>query len=264
MKVVAIVQARMNSTRLPGKVMLPLVGDKPVLDVVVSRVAAAKSISQVVVATSLNTADSAISNWCARNRVACYKGSEADVLGRVYGAAKMFRADVVVDITADCPLVDPGHIDRLITEFTGANESYKPTAVNNCALDYVSNCWERQWPDGLDVQVYSMLALDRVAHCEDSVREHVGWNVHRLAERFDFHLRQVSPPPKYRRPELGLTLDEFQDYELLKKLFVEMYLAHGTVLFPAEAALDYLLARPELMAINADVKRKVPGEGDKK
>ena len=113
MKIVAIIQARMSSARLPGKVMLKL-GDKIVLEHVTSRVKLAKSINQVVVATSTDASDDVISQWCEENQVDCYRGSLTDVLDRYVQAATHFNADYVVRITADCPLIDPHIIDEVV------------------------------------------------------------------------------------------------------------------------------------------------------
>lgn len=251
MKTVAIIQARMNSTRLPGKVMLPL-ADTTVLGVVCRRVAAAHRVNEVVVATSRATADTAVERWCVQNRVSSYRGSEDDVLGRVYEAARMFHADAVVDVTADCPLVDPRHIDALVERFA---------TDRGTAVDYVSNCIIRNWPDGLDVQVYTFDALRAIHGYGESVREHTGWNIHRFADALGLHVRQPMAPPRYARPQWGLTLDEPRDYELLRRVFAEMTLRHGDALFPVEAALDWLAERPEVLAINAGVVRKEPGNG---
>lgn len=260
MTTVAIIQARMNSTRLPGKVMLQLPGGT-VLQTVVERVRAAKRVDRVVVATSMNKADAQITSLCWHNGIDCHRGSEADVLDRVYQAAISRGADYVVDITADCPLVDPRHIDRIVGELIGDRRSFKSRSHDDDDLDYVSNCWIREWPDGLDVQAYSIDALEKVWRSQTAAREHVGWNIPQQADKHGFHLRQICAPKKYQHPEIGVTLDEPADYTLLKKLFTEAVLAHGgNNVFPVEWALDYLLDRPEMLAINAGVKRKEPGK----
>ena len=258
MSVIAIVQARMNSTRLPGKVMKPLVG-YTVLQTICERVAAAKRVDRVIVATSMNKPDVAISRACYDMAIPYFRGSEDDVLDRVYQAAVAFQADYIVDITADCPLVDPVHIDRIVSELVGTSRSYQPRDLDNSCFDYVSNCWQREWPDGLDVQAYTFNALEKIWKSKTSVREHVGWNIPEQAGDLGLNCRQICAPKRYRHPEWGLTLDEPQDYDLLKRLFFEAVLAHGNHLFPVEWVLDYLLKHDDMLGINKDVTRKTPG-----
>ena len=160
--VVAIVQARMGSSRLPGKVLLDIAG-APMLWHVVQRARRATTLDRVLVATSTATADDAVATWCVTTGVECFRGSEPDVLDRYYQAATQAGADVVVRLTADCPLLDPAVIDRVVTCFlTGS-------------YDYVSNVAPPTFPDGLDTEVFYLAALQRAwqeAH-KPSEREHV-------------------------------------------------------------------------------------------
>jgi spore coat polysaccharide biosynthesis protein SpsF (cytidylyltransferase family) len=257
MNVVCVIQARMRSTRLPGKVLLPLV-DMTVLETIVRRIMCAKTVNKIVVATSTSGADAAIQRLCAEKDIPCFRGSEEDVLDRVYQAAKHYKADIIVDITADCPLVDPRHIDRIIYEFLGQSYSRK----DDCKVDYASNCLLREWPDGLDIQAYTMDALEKVWRNSASVREHVGWNIGQAAMNgADYECRHISPPTKYTLPHWGLTLDEKEDYDLLLCLFREAYIANGNIQFPVEWVLNYLLNNLHLLDINKNIKRKVPGNG---
>lgn len=262
MTVIAVIQARMGSSRLPGKVLLPL-GDSTVLKTVVDRVRMASRVDKVVVATTMATADIEIERLCINNNIHCFRGSEADVLDRVYQAACRYRADHIVDITADCPLVDPRHIDRIVGDLLGCGTSQSPRNRQDYkgAPDYVSNCIERDWPDGLDIQAYSIGALEAVWRSMDSVREHVGWNIPQLAANLDLACRQIMAPRKYHLPAWGLTLDEINDYMLLKQVFAEMTLKAGSNLFSVEDCLDWLLMRPDVLAINAGVIRKERGRG---
>lgn len=214
-----------------------------------------------MVATSLASADVAIEKLCLKERITCYRGSEDDVLDRVYQAALYHRANYIVDITGDCPLVDPRHIDRIIDDLLGTSRSFRTTGKEITNPDYVANCWVREWPDGLDIQAYTMLALEKIWCSKKSVREHVGWNIPQHADEFQFNIRQTCAPKRYEHPDWGLTLDEPKDYNLLKLLFSEAVLAYGDHLFPVEFVLEYLLKRPECLRMNADVKRKVPGNG---
>jgi glutamate-1-semialdehyde aminotransferase/spore coat polysaccharide biosynthesis protein SpsF (cytidylyltransferase family) len=147
-KVVAIVQARLDSTRLPGKVLKPLQG-RPLLSHVVSRLQESKMINKVIVATSNEDSDIPIAEFCAHNEVSCFRGSKNDVLDRFYHAAKLFDAEVIVRITGDCPLIDPQVTDRVIKCYLTGDS------------DYVSNIHPPTFPDGLDTEVFSFSVLER-------------------------------------------------------------------------------------------------------
>lgn len=160
--VVAIIQARMGSSRLPGK-SLATIEKHPMLWHVIERVKRAKLVDRVVVATSIAAADDAIEHMCRENGVFCYRGSEDDVLDRFYHAALAEKPAKVVRITADCPLIDPEVIDRVVKRFERGD------------LDYASNTMVRSYPDGLDTEVFSFSALERAWHeaTKTSEREHV-------------------------------------------------------------------------------------------
>ena len=129
-KTVAIIQARMNSSRLPGKVLQEISG-KPMLTHVYQRVRQAKSIHQVVIATTIDESDDPIENFCQRNEIAYYRGSMHDVLDRYYQAAKKFKAKIIVRITADCPLIDPQLIDETVFSFFGV--PYIPNQIGRAS-----------------------------------------------------------------------------------------------------------------------------------
>ena len=161
MTVVAIIQARMSSSRLPGKVLLPLV-EKPVLAHVIERLSYSRLIEKIVVATSVDSSDDPIANFCRENHVLCFRGSLEDVLDRYYRAAIENHADSVVRITADCPVIDPVVVDAVITGFLSGN-------YDLFGLD-------GEFPDGLDCTVFSLSALKkaRLNAKLKSEREHVG------------------------------------------------------------------------------------------
>lgn len=162
MKVVAIVQARMGSSRLPGKVMKPIV-DKPVIELLLTRLDLSTEIDQIVVATSLDPKNIELKNHVTSLGFDCHMGSEDDVLGRVYDAAKSFHADIVIRITGDCPFVDPGLVDLIVREFKSSS------------ADYVSNINPPTYPDGLDVEVFAFSALEKAQKeaTTDFDKEHV-------------------------------------------------------------------------------------------
>jgi spore coat polysaccharide biosynthesis protein SpsF len=148
MSLVALVQARMSSTRFPGKVLADLAG-KPMLWHVVDRTQRARQIDQVCVVTSDFPDDDVIAEFCVKLGVACFRGNLHDVLDRYYQAAAKMEADPIVRITADCPLIDPDVVDAVITMFKTGE------------YDYVSNTIERTFPDGLDVEVFRFASLKR-------------------------------------------------------------------------------------------------------
>jgi len=172
MKIVAIIQARMGSTRLPGKVLMDL-GGETVLARVLGRLQRAIMIDEIVVATIDSAADDAIIRECQRLEVSCFRGSEDDVLDRYYQAARMFAAEVVVRITSDCPVIDPDLVDETIGTFQV-----------QCG-DYCSNSFPRTYPRGLDTEVFTMNALEQAWH-----------NARRLYER------EHVTPYLYEHPEL--------------------------------------------------------------
>lgn len=165
-RVVAIIQARMGSTRLPGKVLADVAG-QPMLARVVARVAAARRVHQVVVATTTAPADDAVAIFCREHGIACFRGDEHDVLDRFCQAARAYEADVVVRVTADCPLLDPAVLDHVVARLT------EPGPDGPC--DYASNCLVYTYPDGLDVEAFSFAALQRAWReaTKPSDREHV-------------------------------------------------------------------------------------------
>jgi spore coat polysaccharide biosynthesis protein SpsF len=148
MKTVIIVQARMTSTRLPGKILKEVLG-KSLLTYQLERLRRIKGAQAVVIATTTNDTDQPIVDFCVQNTVAYFRGSEDDVLSRYYGAALEHAADAVVRITSDCPLIDPEVVDQVISFYE----------VNYPKFDYVSNVTQRTFPRGMDTEVFSMKAL---------------------------------------------------------------------------------------------------------
>lgn len=246
-KVVAIIQARMQSTRLPGKVLLPLAGHS-VLWWLVKRVSLATLVDRIIIATTINPANDPILRKATEEMLSecCiyrYSGEEDDVIGRVISAAKYSGADIIVDITGDCPMVDPRHIDACIR---GLDDLH----------DYTSNdVIFRSWPDGLDVQAYWTKALEKCIE-KFNPKQHAGWNIGSRYEHF--RCRSWPAPPEFNWAELGLTLDTPEDYELLKILFELFGKDPG---FSAESVIRYLRHNPQLIAINSSVRRKAPEEG---
>lgn len=204
MRSVAIVQARMGSSRLSGKVMMPLAGI-PVLDHVVTRVMAARRIDDVVVATSDLPGDDTIADHCATQGWKCARGSETDVLSRYAAAARASKAGIVVRVTSDCPLFSPQILDDMLAAFDPS------------AMDYMSTNWpERTFPVGLDCEVMRADALLDIAQgaTDPYDREHVTAHFYRNPDRFRLAGHRCALPLAHLR----VTLDTAEDYDRLVAL----------------------------------------------
>jgi spore coat polysaccharide biosynthesis protein SpsF len=237
-KVVAIIQARMGSTRLPGKVLKDLCGET-VLARVVHRTRRATLLNEVVVATSVQPADDAIVQECGRLSVACFRGDEADVLDRYYRAAEKFSADAIVRITSDCPLIDPEVSDKTIRAFLEQHP------------DYASNVLERRYPRGLDTEVMTFAALESARRDarDPYQREHVTPFLYQHPERF----RLVSVTGDRDYSHYRWTLDTVEDLEFLRAV----YERHAEASDPSwQDVLRILEGEPDLAMINQHVIQK--------
>ena len=240
-RVVATIEARMTSSRLPGKVLLPALGD-PMLLHLVRRLKAASSIDAIVIATTVNKSDQPIVDFAFANGIYVFRGSEENVLERVVGAAEMLNAQVIVEITGDCPIIDPTLVERTIQLFLRSQ------------IDYVSNSLVRSYPDGMDTQVFSLENLKKSARLTSDPLdlEHVSRYMWQHPDIFS-QLNLLAPPELYW-PELGLTLDEADDYQLLKKIIEA--LGPQNILFGCSDVIALLKRNPEWIEINRNVIRK--------
>jgi spore coat polysaccharide biosynthesis protein SpsF len=247
MKVVAIIQARMNSSRLPGKVLAPMAGE-PMLTRVMNRVRRASSIDEVVVATTTRAEDQQIVDLCVQQRTACFRGSEADVLDRYYQAALHYESDIVVRITSDCPLIDPETIHWLVLEF-----------IEKGDCDYLTNALPpRTFPRGLDVEVLSFFALARAWREDDNPdwREHVTAYIYRHPELFRLHI--LTHPADYSY--VRWTVDETADLDFIQRIY--QHFGHDA--FSWKEALAVVEQNPEWLIINSRIQQKTsPEEGFK-
>ncbi len=238
---VATIEARMGSSRLPGKVLLPAAG-KPMLQHLFERLKQVDALSDIVLATTEKQSDDILENFASELGMSYFRGSEDDVLSRVIGAAEQANADVIVEISGDCPLIDPELISQCI-------EIHK----NNKA-DFVSNAAIPSYPGGMDVSIFSLDVLkESEAMVKDSLhREHVCLNI--VEHPKIFSRLNVIAPPKLHWPELEVLLDEQNDYELICHLIE--HLGEEYPYFDCYKIIDYLRANPEIRQINAKVKRK--------
>lgn len=240
-RVVATIEARMGSSRLPGKVLMTALGE-PMLMHLVRRLRAVPSIDNVVIATTDSSGDQPIVDFAAAAGVTCFRGSEDDVLARVIGAGEADHADVLVEITGDCPVIDPELIEQTVRMYFHND------------VDYASNSIVRSYPDGMDAQVISMAALKGSAELTNDPldREHVSRYLWQHPDRY--RITHLVAPPSLHWPDLGLTLDEQGDYLLLKKLIET--LAPADPLFSCQDMIRLLKANPDWLEMNNSVVRK--------
>lgn len=241
MKIVATITARMTSERLPGKVLLPCVG-RPMLERLVERVQRSRLLDEIVISTTINRADDAIAQ-CARDLgIGCFRGSERDVVGRVVGAMEAAAADLVVQLTGDCPLLDWQVIDQLIRLYQ-AND-----------FDYVSNTLVRSFPRGLDCQVVSLSTLQeslRLAK-DGPQHEHVCLSIYENPQRF--RLFNLMAPVEVCFPGQRWTLDTDADYRFIRAVYDHLYPRKPD--FTSADVVHLLQTHPEIEALNREIQQK--------
>lgn len=239
---IAIVQARMSSTRLPGKVLKEIAG-QATLARVVRRARRAHSVSQVVVATTTDPSDAPVVAFCRQHGFPVFCGSLNDVLDRYYQAARAFGAQTVVRLTADCPVIDPGEIDHVVSVFWESGVDF--------AANRLPPPWKRTYPIGLDTEVCSMAGLER-AWSEATLRyerEHV--MPYFYDEPGRFRTLVLDYPQDYGH--LRWTVDTQSDLELLNRIYDHF---KGRDDFSWLEILDLVERRPEMLEINAGVHHK--------
>ena len=237
----------MSSTRLPGKVLADING-KPCLARLVDRLRACRTLDDIVIATTDGAADDPIQAWCKAYGVACFRGSEEDVLGRVVGAQRMMRSELIVEVTGDDPLTDPEIIDLGVETFL-AN-----------AADVVTNCGAvKTWPIGVYVQVFPFAALDEVARTihDPAVREHVSLYFYEHPERY--RTINILAPAASRGPDFRFNLDYPEDLAFQNAVYEHLEPELGGV-FGIGPVMELLAREPGLVDINRDcVERKPRG-----
>jgi spore coat polysaccharide biosynthesis protein SpsF len=241
-RIVAIVQARMGSSRLPGKVLRDIHG-KPMLAWVVERARQASTISEVLVATTSDEGDDLIAQVCAAMKVTCFRGDTYDVLDRYYRAAQEAQADIIVRLTADCPLIDPGLIDLVVEQFIAEKVDF--------AANRLPPPFERTYPIGLDVEVVSFQALERAWReaTEKHEREHVLPYLYDTPGRFRIYI--VNNKENYG--SYRWTVDTEPDLRFIRAIFA---LLTDREHFSWLEVLDIVKQHPELVEINADISHK--------
>jgi len=290
MKKLAIIQARMASSRLPGKVMLDISG-RPLLQHMLARVQKSRAIDGMVLATTIDPSDDILEQFCQSQHIPCYRGNLHDVLDRYYQAAAQFHADMIIRLTADCPIIDPDLIDLTVTAFLGKrplqNQPYYSQIPDYDLLkvppfDFAANRlpppWKRTLPIGLDVEVCTFSALEHAWNeaSERYQREHVmpylyegisfyedmSFPEGKLSPEARWHIDNATTPRGFRvtllnhDPDYGSlrwTVDTPADLEFVRQIFSHF---NGQDDFTWLDVLALLEKEPELASINEDVKHK--------
>lgn len=244
-RVIGIIQARMGATRLPGKTLLDI-GGEPMLGRVVRRAVRAGSLDGMVVATTCESQDDPIAAAASTMDVGVFRGDEQDVLDRYYKAADAVDADVVVRLTADCPLIDPDVIDRVVVGFLNASPP----------VDFASNTLRRSYPQGLDVEAVSFTALEQAWEKAEPgyMRSHVMPFIYRQPERF----RLLSVTQDVDLSHLRWTVDTEDDLDFVRAVYERM---GNDDAFSWREAVRALMAEPGLVRMNAHVRQKALEEG---
>ena len=243
MKILATVQARSGSSRLPGKVLRPIVG-KPMLELQIERLRQSRLIDEIAIATTTQPGDDAIEALAKRIGVSCFRGSENDVLSRVAGAVRKFQGEVHLEFQGDSPLPDPVLVDSVIGYYLKHADRY----------DYVTNALKMTYPPGMDVCVYPARALfaadERVT--DPALREYVGVHIFTHPELYRVH--NLEAPPWFRYPDFHLEVDTAEDFEVVSAIFEHFY--GGNPGFGLSEILAFLKANPGLAERNKNVERR--------
>lgn len=236
-RVVAIIQARMTSTRLPGKVLMPVLG-RPLLEYQLERVRLSSMVDDIVIATTVNAEDDPVATLARKEGVGLYRGSELDVLDRYYKAALSAKADHVMRLTADCPFVEPELCDSIISQYFDSRVDYVHTGAT--------------FAEGLDCEIFSFEALK--AAWQDaslpSEREHATMFLHNNPGRFSKLTHENSQDDS----RLRLTVDETEDFAVVKKVLESLYPLHGAMMRIAHIK-EFLAENPDVFEINSHVTR---------
>lgn len=241
-RVVASVEARMGSSRLPGKVLADI-GGRPALGRLFDRLRRARLVDATVLATTDRASDDPLARWAEGEGLEVFRGSEDDVLERVVGAHVHMGSDIIVEVTGDCPLIDPEVIDLGVDTFLS----------NEC--DVVANVVRPCFPQGVDVQVFRRRTLERVAETvfDPAVREHV--SLHFYENPKDFGILHLRAPRRYHGPNYRFQLDHPEDLEFQRAVWAALEPVHG-VAFGTPEVLALLAARPDIARLNAACEEK--------
>ena len=241
MRILIIVQARMTSSRLPGKVLKEVLG-KSLLEYQIERLKRVNLADETIIATTTNETDQPIIQLCKKLSIKYFRGSEDDVLSRYYNTAKQYRGDIIVRITSDCPLIDSQVINEIIKFYLEHQGKY----------DYISNTLIRSYPRGMDTEIFSFQAL-KEAFLEAKTkpeREHVTPFIHRQPDRYNL----ASVCYSQDQSQYRWTVDTMEDFELIKKILEALYPSKND--FSMEDCLQLLVEHPDWVEINKHIEQK--------
>jgi spore coat polysaccharide biosynthesis protein SpsF len=241
-RVVASIEARMASSRLPGKMLMD-VGGQPAISRLLRRLRQCKRLDEIVLATARSVSCDRLESWAVGEKLPCYRGDEDDVLQRVVNAQKSVQSDVVVEINGDCILLDPEIVDQGIETFLEND------------VDVVSNCRKPGYPLGFGVQVFRLDALEHVARniSDPLVREHVSLYFYEHPELY--RIIHMFPPERLRLPHARFQLDYQEDLDLIRAIYAELEPAHGDS-FGLPEIIELLKVQPDLRTLNGKCKDK--------
>jgi spore coat polysaccharide biosynthesis protein SpsF (cytidylyltransferase family) len=258
MKNIAIIQARLGSQRFPNKVIQKLWNDKTVLEVLIDRLKLSKNLDMIVVATTNESEDLAIVELCNSINIPCWnKGSKDSALNSVYQTIQILKKEWLeepdfnlIDITADCPFIDPKQLDEMLEWF------------HYSQYDYLSNCMIRSFPIGFDIQIYESFLLEKIYNIiqDNNHRMHTGWNIWSYSkelqdEYFDLKYGNLCAKDNNFKPTWRIVLDYETDLILLKNIINYF----DRIDFTYQEVIKYLLENPELLEINKNNKQKIAG-----
>ncbi len=240
-RIVASIQARMNSSRLPGKVMKKVV-DKPILQLQIERIKRSKLLDGIVIATSQEKDNDVIEELGRALHVDVFRGSEDDVLGRLVGAIKSFKIDIHVEIHGDCPITDPDIIDEFIRFFL--EHEY----------DYVSNDLKTTYPPGLEVAVYDAKKLVEAEHLirDALIREHGSLCIKNHPEKYKLY--NISAPTELHHPDMYIELDTEEDFVVTRAIYEAFYPINPD--FTSLDIIRFMNEHPRLIKTNVNVERR--------
>ncbi len=238
-KVGIIIEARVNSQRLYGKVLKKIKG-KATLELMIERLKSVSFLNDIIIATSLNPLDNEIVKLAKENSVKYFRGSESDVMSRVLKAAQKFKIEIIISIPGDCPLIDPSCVEEVLKFFL--RNSY----------DYVSSALSNTFPSGMETQVYNTSVLMKASKMTNSKedREHVTLFIYKNPNLFK--VKSLVAPKKFSRPELRLVLDEPEDFKLISLIFKKLY--SNNEVFSLSKIIQFLDDHPKYKKLNQHIK----------
>ena len=236
-RIIASIEARMGSSRFPGKVLADVCG-QPALTRLARRLRRSKLLDGIILATTVSSSDDTLEQWAAKEGIPCYRGSEEDVLNRVVQAQTKMKSDIIVEVTGDCILLDPEIIDMGIKTFL----------ENDC--DVVANVRKLSFPMGMDVQVYrlkDLAEIEQTVKDDPAVREHVSLYLYEHPERF--RIIHLFAPTRWHAPDYRFQLDYHEDHRFINEVYRRLESEYGDA-FGIEEIMGLLRKEPHLVDIN--------------